>query len=153
MTSFDVEDDELIDDETDEPVEPRFDNVGQWVEEWFMHVVAGKYSARESPGQRTWCPQWWAHPAVVVPLSAAHQAWEEARASEDRAAMSAWWVHHGYPHIRWLTDSTAGPMYRCAKSGAHLIDGYSHSKDQPLDCIPAPAGWFDDPESQERVHG
>lgn len=139
---FDDEDDLVDDEHENEPIEPRFSNVGEWVEQWFMQVVAGPYSRNESAGSRTWCPLWWKHKAVVVPLSALHRAWEAARASDDDAAMSAWWVHHAHPHLRWLCDATAGPMYRCAPDDH---DG-RHVPDENLKVIPAPIGWFDPAE-------
>lgn len=142
---FEVEsdDDDLVpDDEQDqEELLPRFDDVGEWVEQWLVHVIAGSYSRNESAGSRTWCSLWWKHKSVVIPLSALHRAWESARASEDDSAMSAWWVHHAHPHLRWLCDATAGPMYRC--SPAH------HFADENLKVIPAPTGWFGPVEETE----
>lgn len=149
---FEIEDDEILIDDTEEaeePIEPRFAHVGDWVEQWFIHVVAGPYSKREVAGERTWCAKWWDHRAVVLPLAHLHQAWEAARASDDPAAMSAWWVHHAHPHIRWLCDGGSGPMYRCAKTGRHIADGIAHSSDESLEVLPAPLGWFDAPDSEE----
>ena len=147
---FDIEDDDLdedlVDDEThqDDAPEPRFADVAEWVEGYFRHVVAGPYANKEVPGSRTWCPQWWRHRAVAVPLAALHNAWESARISDDPAAMSAWWVHHAHPHIRWLCDAQSGPMYRCSASRGHA-SSHDHTEDESLEVIPAPQGWFSPP--------
>lgn len=142
---FEVEsdDEDLVDDHEGDhgeaqPVPPRFNDVGEWVEQWFVQVIAGPYSRNESAGSRTWCPLWWKHKAVVIPLSALHRAWEAARASEDDSAMSAWWVQHAHSHVRWLCDATAGPMYRCSPDHH---EG-RHFPDESLHTIPAPPGWF-----------
>lgn len=146
--SAEVDDEaDLVDDASghEEPVEPRFQDVGEWVEQWLWKVVAGPYSRNESAGSRTWCPLWWKHDAVVVPLTALHRAWEAARVNEDDGAMSSWWVQHAFPQLRWLSDATAGPMYRCSPNEHEA----RHFADESLKIIPAPAGWFNDPTEEE----
>lgn len=147
-TEFD-DDEDLDDDEASEDAEfePRYAHVGEWVEQWFSHAVAGPYTRDGSAGGRTWCPFWWKHPSVATALGALHMAWEAARVSDDPAARSAWWVHHAYPHIRWLCDATAGPMYRC--SPAEHVEDTKHSADENLAVIPAPTGWFEPFEKED----
>lgn len=146
---FDIEEDLLHDEEDDDTsVERRYADVGEWVENYFRYVVAGTYTNKEVAGQRTWCAVWWQHKAVAAPLAALHDAWEAARASDDPAAMSAWWVHHAHPHIRWLCDAQSGPMFRCSSSLSHG-NGYDHTDDEHLTVIPAPLGWFDPPSGSD----
>lgn len=134
--------DTTVDDPADRPrpQKPAFESVDEWVEMWFAHAVNGPYMKAASPGGRTWCAQWWDHPPVVLALHALWSAWEAARIAKDPAAMSAWWVHHAHPHIRWICDAEHGPMYRCTPN--------DHIKGRALTVTPAPLGWFEpDPDS------
>lgn len=114
---------------------PRFATVEDWVEGYFIHIVAGPYCRSETAGGRTWCAAWWDHPPVVAALHELWVAWEAARAADDPAALSAWWVGHLHPQVRWLCDGEQGPMYRCDKD--------RHTPLRHLQVIPVPDGWFD----------
>jgi len=103
------EDDEY-EDEADAPPkkEPKFKNVIEWVNGFFLPVIRRRIS--DTDGGLSWDPRWWAYPEVLARLAALHQAWEEARASDSMSAMSAWWVHHLEPHLRVILDGDTGPM-------------------------------------------
>lgn len=97
-------------DETDSPQkkEPKFANVIEWVNGFFLPVIRRRIS--DNDGGLSWDPRWWAYPEVVARLTALHQAWEEARASDSMSAMSAWWIQHLEPHLRVILDGDTGPM-------------------------------------------
>lgn len=104
------EDPDEYEDETDAPPkkEPKFKNVIEWVNGFFLPVIRRRIS--DTDGGLSWDPRWWAYPEVVARLTALHQAWEEARVSDSMSAMSAWWVHHLEPHLRVILDGDTGPM-------------------------------------------
>lgn len=97
-------------DETDSPQkkEPKFANVIEWVNGFFLPVIRRRIS--DNDGGLSWDPGWWAYPEVVARLTALHQAWEEARASDSMSAMSSWWIQHLEPHLRVILDGDTGPM-------------------------------------------
>ncbi|MEE2034000.1 DUF4913 domain-containing protein [Rhodococcus chondri] len=94
----------------DEPEkkQPKFKNVIEFVEGFFIPVIRRRIS--DNDGGLSWDPRWWAYPEVVARLTALHQAWEEARASDSMSAMSAWWIQHLEPHLRVILDGDTGPM-------------------------------------------
>ncbi|EHK82292.1 DUF4913 domain-containing protein [Rhodococcus pyridinivorans] len=97
-------------DEADAPPtkEPKFVNVIEWVNGFFLPVIRRRIS--DNDGGLSWDPRWWAYPEVVARLTALHQAWEEARASDSMSAMSVWWIQHLEPHLRVILDGDTGPM-------------------------------------------
>ncbi|ETT23809.1 hypothetical protein D092_20850 [Rhodococcus ruber Chol-4] len=97
-------------DETDSPQkkEPKFANVIEWVNGFFLPVIRRRIS--DNDGGLSWDPRWWAYPEVVARLTALHQAWEEARVSDSMSAMSSWWIQHLEPHLRVILDGDTGPM-------------------------------------------
>ncbi|QQM55682.1 DUF4913 domain-containing protein [Rhodococcus pyridinivorans] len=97
-------------DEADAPPtkEPKFADVIEWVNGFFLPVIRRRIS--DNDGGLSWDPRWWAYPEVVARLSALHQAWEEARASDSMSAMSSWWIQHLEPHLRVILDGDTGPM-------------------------------------------
>ncbi|MDO1481611.1 DUF4913 domain-containing protein [Rhodococcus ruber] len=89
-------------------IEPKFTNVVEFVQGFFLPVIRRRVS--DNDGGQSWDPQWWAYPEVVARLTALHQAWEEARISDSASAMSAWWIQHLEPHLRVILDGDTGPM-------------------------------------------
>ncbi|NCL75752.1 DUF4913 domain-containing protein [Rhodococcus sp. YH1] len=133
------EDDELADELTedgnqseDEPEEkqPKFKNVIEFVEGFFVPVIRRRIS--DNDGGLSWDPRWWAYPEVVARLTALHQAWEEARASDSMSAMSSWWIQHLEPHLRVILDGDTGPMAN-AKADRSFIGWPA----MPSDPVPA----------------
>ncbi|ANZ28523.1 hypothetical protein A4U64_26955 (plasmid) [Rhodococcus sp. WB1] len=102
-----TEDDDQSDDES-EKKPPKFKNVIEFVEGYFVPVIRRRIS--DNDGGLSWDPRWWAYPEVVARLTALHQAWEEARVSDSMSAMSAWWIQHLEPHLRVILDGDTGPM-------------------------------------------
>ncbi|MCX5042492.1 DUF4913 domain-containing protein [Aldersonia sp. NBC_00410] len=123
--------------ETDKPaprsIPPRFRHAGEWVEQWLAPIVVRRLTG---PGQgRTWCAQWWKHDEVAVRMDALWSGWEAARASKDRLAMSALWVHHIDAHLRVILDGESGPLHMCGPD--------EHNEPGSLPVEPAPQGWFE----------
>ncbi|CDZ90194.1 DUF4913 domain-containing protein [Rhodococcus ruber] len=108
LAEYDDEPDDDHGDDEPEKKEAKFKNVVEFVEGYFVPVIRRRIS--DNDGGLSWDPRWWAYPEVVARLTALHQAWEEARASDSMSAMSAWWVQHLEPHLRIILDSDTGPM-------------------------------------------
>lgn len=88
--------------------EPKYQNVVEFVHGFFLPVIRRRIS--DNDGGLSWDARWWAYPEVVARLTALHQAWEEARASDSMSAMSSWWIQHLEPHLRVILDGDTGPM-------------------------------------------
>ncbi|WML60961.1 DUF4913 domain-containing protein [Rhodococcus sp. AH-ZY2] len=91
-----------------EKKEPKYPNVMEFVHGFFLPVIRRRIS--DNDGGLSWDARWWAYPEVVARLTALHQAWEEARASDSMSAMSSWWIQHLEPHLRVILDGDTGPM-------------------------------------------
>ncbi|UTT51262.1 DUF4913 domain-containing protein (plasmid) [Rhodococcus gordoniae] len=94
--------------EPQEKKEPKYANVIAWVNGFFLPVIRRRIS--DNDGGLSWDARWWAYPEVVARLTALHQAWEEARASDSMSAMSSWWIQHLEPHLKVILDGDTGPM-------------------------------------------
>ncbi|QXU56787.1 DUF4913 domain-containing protein [Rhodococcus sp. LW-XY12] len=94
--------------EPQEKKEPKYANVIDWVNGFFLPVIRRRIS--DNDGGLSWDARWWAYPEVVARLTALHQAWEEARASDSMSAVSAWWIQHLEPHLKVILDGDTGPM-------------------------------------------
>ena len=96
-------------DDEEETIEPRYANVFEWVDCFFIKVIRRRINPDAGKGL-AWDQRWWMYPEVVGRLKALHQAWEKARADKDPAAMSNWWIHHLDAHLRVILDGDTGPM-------------------------------------------
>ncbi|MBY6366923.1 MULTISPECIES: DUF4913 domain-containing protein [Rhodococcoides] len=125
-------------DNDDSAVPPTlvFESMAVWFDRWFSVTVARRLSGTAGRG-RVFCPQWWRHDEVVGRLRDLWLAWEKAKASDDRGAGSAWWLHDADPTLRVLLDAEAGPMYQCTRD--------NHVDTRPLQAtlVAPPPGWFD----------
>ncbi len=132
----DLDLDSLDDDEV-QP-EPAFESVEEWVSGYLAVVVNRNISTQPGRGL-SWDARWWRHPEVVARLTALWWAFEGARerSSEDRSAMSGWWVDHCEPHLRVLLDSESGPMSGARQDGTW----FGHP---PLGYKPPEADWVAD---------
>lgn len=116
--------DEALDDdlEGEEPgearIEPKFANVVEFVQGYFLPVIRRRIS--DTDGGLSWDSRWWAYPEVVARLTALHYAWEEARASDSASAMSSWWIQHLEPHLRVILDGDTGPMANAKADGSFM---------------------------------
>jgi hypothetical protein len=108
FTQYDERETDSEDDE-EETIEPRYANVFEWVDCFFIKVIRRRINPDAGKGL-AWDQRWWMYPEVVGRLKALHQAWEKARADKDPAAMSSWWIHHLDAHLRVILDGDTGPM-------------------------------------------
>ncbi|MET3642752.1 hypothetical protein ABIC73_004355 [Prescottella equi] len=108
FTQYDDHDPDSEHDE-EETIEPRYANVFEWVDCFFIKVIRRRINPDAGKGL-AWDQRWWMYPEVVGRLKALHQAWEKARADKDPAAMSNWWIHHLDAHLRVILDGDTGPM-------------------------------------------
>lgn len=108
FTQYDEHEPDSEDDE-EETIEPRYANVFEWVDHFFIKVIRRRINPDAGKGL-AWDQRWWMYPEVVGRLKALHQAWEKARADKDPAAMSNWWIHHLDAHLRVILDGDTGPM-------------------------------------------
>ncbi|UIR39712.1 DUF4913 domain-containing protein (plasmid) [Rhodococcus sp. DMF-1] len=113
-------------------IEPKFANVVEFVQGFFLPVIRRRIS--DNDGGLSWDPRWWAYPEVVARLTALHQAWEDARASDSASAMSSWWIQHLEPHLRVILDGDTGPMANATSDRSFM--GWPA---MPSDPIPAAA--------------
>ncbi|MBM7460753.1 DUF4913 domain-containing protein [Rhodococcus coprophilus] len=104
----DLEDDLEDHDPGEARIEPKFANVVEFVQGYFLPVIRRRIS--DNDGGLSWDSRWWAYPEVVARLTALHYAWEEARVSDSASAMSSWWIQHLEPHLRIILDGDTGPM-------------------------------------------
>jgi len=127
----DALDDDLEDEEPGEGrIEPKFANVVEFVQGYFLPVIRRRIS--DNDGGLSWDSRWWAYPEVVARLTALHYAWEEARASDSASAMSSWWIQHLEPHLRVILDGDTGPMANAKSDGSFM--GWLA---MPVDPMPA----------------
>ncbi|MGV9948801.1 DUF4913 domain-containing protein [Rhodococcus aetherivorans] len=113
-----------------EKKEPRYANVVEFVHGFFLPVIRRRIS--DNDGGLSWDPRWWAYPEVIARLTALHQAWEEARASDSMSAMSSWWIQHLEPHLRVILDGDTGPM-----ANAKADRSFMGWPAMPSDAVPA----------------
>lgn len=127
-----------LDDLDDEPaIEPAFGSVDEWVQGYLVRVISRKIDPKPGHGL-SWDRRWWLHNEVVARTTALWWAWEGARRqTENRAAMSGWWVDHCEPHLRVLLDGETGPMSGANEEGTWRGHG-------PLAWEPVPDGWVGD---------
>lgn len=107
-----------LDDLDDElAIEPAFGSVDEWVHGYLVHMINRKIDPKPGHGL-SWDRRWWLHNEVIARTTALWWAWEGARRrTEDRAAMSGWWVDHCEPHLRVLLDGETGPMSGADEDG------------------------------------
>ncbi|MEV6216495.1 DUF4913 domain-containing protein [Nocardia sp. NPDC051833] len=122
----------------DEPVDPVYANVMEWVSGYFVKLAGDTVGYR--PGEQVhWCPEWWRHTGAVVRLDALWQAWEDLRRGGG-FGMSVWLLDHMDPHVRVLLSSS-GPFRHCSIERGHRAT-------EPLPVAELPAadrGAFDGP--------
>lgn len=126
----------MSDTATEEEIVDVYEDVGEWVEDWFAPAVAMK---QQGGGKgRIFCKQWWRHPPVVTRLEALWREWERANRED---TMSSWWAYHADAAIRVLCDGETGPMWRCTKDKHFDIESLA------VDLVPVPPGWLGAPRS------
>ena len=112
----------------DEPVEPYFTGLLEFVTEGFAPV----YCRATSPTVR-WCPRWWDHAEAIYRLEALWRTWELYRL-EPRLGIASWLRDYLDPQLAVLTSPT-GPFAQCTDE--------RHSPIKPLRTDYPPEGYFD----------
>lgn len=92
----------------DEPPDPFFASVYEFVEEHLVQV----YARNVNKPSRRWCKQWWAHKEAVSRLEALWRAYEQMR-TDPGSAMSSWWLDHADRQMAVLLDPE-GPFDGCS---------------------------------------
>ena len=113
----------------DEPVEPHFISLLEFVTEGFAPV----YCRPTSPTVR-WCPRWWDHAEAIYRLEALWRTWELYRL-EPRLGIASWLRDYLDPQLAALTSPT-GPFAQCTDE--------RHSPLKPLRTDYPPEGYFDE---------
>ncbi|MGW5922158.1 DUF4913 domain-containing protein [Nocardia fluminea] len=123
----------------DEKPAKKFDHYSDFVEGWLLPVTSVKIAANNREGQYTWCRQWWRHQAVAIRFAGLHACFEAAVKAEDKMAMSALFVRHIDPQLRYVLDAANGPLHRCTPD--------THIDAPGLEGERVPANWFSAPGS------
>jgi hypothetical protein len=124
-------------DPDDQPPEPVYATLGDWVTDWLGQVVERRVRTEDVSTKgylARWCPSWWDHPEAVSRLGALWRAWESLRL-DPSVGMSTWWRDHWDPHWGDLT-SEYGPFSTCTEEGKHIGPA------APLPLTPPPAEWI-----------
>ncbi|WP_131784472.1 DUF4913 domain-containing protein [Protofrankia symbiont of Coriaria ruscifolia] len=112
----------------DEPPEPAFTGVVDWVEQYFRVAYP-----RSTGGEFRWCAQWWDHTEAVIRLEALWRAWEHAR-TDPNTGIATWHTNLLDPQLAVLCGPS-GPFRACRPD--------RHEPDRPLPVAPTPPGHFD----------
>ena len=92
----------------EEPFEPLYDNLTDWVEHHFAQTYAWK------PGSTArWCASWWDHAEAIYRLEALWRTWELYRL-EPRLGIASWLRDYLDPQLSQLTSPT-GPFASCTE--------------------------------------
>lgn len=115
----------------DEPPPPRYATVDEFVDEFLLEMLWTDVEV----SSKTWCPQWWNHPAAIVRLEALHRSFEHLRL-DPTTGISAWLRDHADYHMGVLTDPN-GPFKGCSTG-----KGHDARRVRLIPADPAPAGLF-----------
>lgn len=99
----------------DEPPPPRYATLDEFVQEFLLEMLWTDVEV----SSRTWCPEWWKHPAAIVRLEALHRSFEHLRL-DPSTGMSVWLRDHADYHMGVLTDPN-GLFKGCSNSKGHDI--------------------------------
>ncbi|MFF0546610.1 MULTISPECIES: DUF4913 domain-containing protein [Nocardia] len=122
----------------------KFGHYSEFVQRWLLPVVSVKIAANNREGQYTWCRQWWRHQSVAIRFAGLHACFEAAVNAEDKQAMSALFVRHIDPQVRYILDAANGPLHRCTPD--------RHIDSPGLGGEPVPSNWFGIAGSSTPVH-
>lgn len=107
------------------PVQTRYRDVYQWVDEFFVEFYAVSQNQ-----EKKWCDHWWEHPSAVRRLTMMWASWEQHRVQHPATGEEIWTRVVGDYHFRWLIGST-GPFSKCAAK---------HTVLEPLESAPMGSG-------------
>ncbi|MQY21716.1 DUF4913 domain-containing protein [Nocardia macrotermitis] len=114
------------------PENPRFADVGEFVEEYLRFVYQRQVS---DPNGMAWCPQWWKHAEAVLRLDAVWRSWERLRL-DPGPGLTLWFLDHADPQMRRIFDHR-GPFRYCSVRHGH------RDTLEPLPVLSAPTGISD----------
>ena len=115
----------------DEDPPPRYGTLDELVQEFLLEMLWTDVEV----SSKTWCPEWWRHPAAIVRLEALHRSFEHLRL-DPTTGISVWLRDHADYHMGVLTDPN-GPFKGCSPGKGH--DG---NRVRGIPSDPAPAGMF-----------
>lgn len=115
-------------DETPPP--PRYATLDAFVDEFLAEICWVDVTG----SAKTWCPEWWRHPAAIVRIEALHRSFEHLRL-DPATGMSTWLRDHADYHLGVLTDPN-GPFKGCSPSKGHT------ERERRLPVASTPPGLF-----------
>lgn len=116
----------------DEAPPPRFATLPEFVDEFLLEICWTDVDV----ASKTWCPEWWKHPAAIVRLEALHRSFEHLRL-DPGTGMSSWLRDHADYHMPVLTDPN-GIFKGCARGKGHDAE-----RVRVIDSDTPPPGLFD----------
>lgn len=122
-----------------EVTEYEFAGPGDFVERYLSQAYMRQVTDIDGV---VWCPQWWRHPEALERLTALWLAFEQARLSQEPAALSGWWLGHADPHMQQLMHPR-GPFMYCGARRGHT----DLLRPLPMTRDGAPPGLFPEPPS------
>lgn len=112
----------------DDPPEPVYDSVQDWVSEHFLPVYR-----RPIGGEFRWCAQWWRHAEAIIRLTALWQSWEAMRLQPGTGTAN--WLRDHLDHQLPVLLGRSGPFAQCSPD--------EHVEPRIAMSDPAPPGWWD----------
>lgn len=123
--------DQAPDEHADEPPPPRYATLDEFVQEFLLEMLWTDVEV----SSKTWCPQWWKHPAAIVRLEALHRSFEHLRL-DPTTGISVWLRDHADYHMSLLTDPNG--LFK----GCSIKKGHDAHRDRVIPSTPAPVDLF-----------
>jgi len=115
----------------DEEPPPRYATLDEFVQEFLLEMLWTDVEV----SSKTWCPEWWRHPAAIVRLEALHRSFEHLRL-DPTTGISVWLRDHADYHMSLLTDPNG--LFK----GCSTNRGHDAQRNRVIAAAPAPAGLF-----------
>ena len=112
----------------DDPPEPVYASVQDWVEGHFLPVYR-----RPLGGEFRWCPQWWRHAEAIIRLTALWQSWEAMRLQPGTGTAN--WLRDHLDHQLPVLLGRSGPFAQCSAD--------EHVEPRTATADEAPTGWWE----------
>ncbi|WP_161522189.1 DUF4913 domain-containing protein [Bifidobacterium aemilianum] len=106
-----------------------YPNLVAFVECFLAHVFPYYQAAS---GRIRWVPDWWRHPALVMPLDAMWRSYEVSRKSPGQMML---WYLQASNALNTVFDKNSGIV------GSLGVEPVATSKGEPLPCIRPPKAW------------
>lgn len=128
----DLELEDVPDQAPDEEPSPRYATLDEFVQEFLLEMLWTDVEV----SSKTWCPEWWRHPAAIVRLEALHRSFEHLRL-DPATGISTWLRDHADYHMGLLTDSNG--LFK----GCSVSKGHNSQRERVIPSTPAPHGMFE----------